>query len=158
MVIKERESINMYAIIALYVLMIAGSLIMIYFITEKYFIKSDESSNYVCDISTKFSCSYVSQSSYSYLFGVHVSVYGLIWYLLMIIGLSLLFKIPKQNKRILRYTLFAISFFGLIFSLYLQLVEVFILKTYCIFCLTSFAIITIILVLYYRFIFLKIST
>lgn len=66
------------------------------------------------------------------IFGIHVSVYGIIYYaLLMFFSLYIM----KKMKFIIVPLL--IATFGLLFSLYFLFYQAFVIKGYCIFCLFS---------------------
>ncbi|MEX1068616.1 MAG: vitamin K epoxide reductase family protein, partial [Patescibacteria group bacterium] len=85
---------------------------------------------YFCDISEKFSCSTVSQSSYSEIFGIPVSLLGLL-YFAAVGGLVL-----NGGKSVYR-VVFTLTALSLVFSSYLTYVELFVLQTVCILCEAS---------------------
>jgi len=86
-----------------------------------------------CNINGFINCDLVNKSSYSLLFGVPVSILGLGTYVfLLILSLGLLFGYCKRRTLILAT---ALSGFGLLFSLYLTIVEFFVLSAVCLFCL-----------------------
>ncbi len=123
--------------IIIIVLSLVGLSLMLYVVLEQYFLSKDV---YVCDINSKFSCSYVSTSKYAYLFGIHVSVYGVLWFLSMI-----LLKFIHHKKTIFKKGYYLLLIFGFLFSFYLQLIEFLVLKVYCVLCIITFLIITLIL-------------
>lgn len=84
-------------------------------------------------------CEIVEKSQYSRLLGIHVSVYGLIGYLL-ILGTFLL-----QGDRA-RIAGLALSLFGFGFSLYLTYLELWDIKAICQWCVTSAVLMTMLLV------------
>jgi uncharacterized membrane protein len=91
---------------------------------------------------TGSSCDIVRLSGYSSIDGIPVSLIGLIGYFgLFIITVS---NIPDRIKWL---TLYFISLPGLVFSIYLTYVEVFVLKAICSFCLLSAIVITAIFIL-----------
>ena len=64
--------------------------------------------------------------------GIHISIYGIFYYLsLVILSISLL-----KAAKYIAYPMF-ISFVGLLFSLYFLYHQIFIIGGYCIFCLIS---------------------
>ncbi len=81
-------------------------------------------SGFMCGIT---SCETVNNSSFSYLLGVPVSIWGVAFYL-VVLGLIILKK----------YRLFFIvSLFGLIFAAYLTYIEGFVLHAWCQWCILS---------------------
>jgi uncharacterized membrane protein len=86
---------------------------------------------------TGSSCDIVRLSAYSSIVGIPVSLIGLI-------GFFALFLITVSNisDRIKWLTLYFISLPGLVFSIYLTYVEIFVLKAICSFCLLSAIVIT----------------
>ena len=84
-----------------------------------------------CDISAEISCDVVTTSIYSEIFGVPVSVLGILYFATVLATVLL-----KPTFRAFR-TLFFITVFVLIPSLYLSLMEYFFIKAFCILCETS---------------------
>lgn len=78
----------------------------------------------ICGVST---CGVVNSSKYSYLLGIPVSAYGVLFYL-SIIGLLIL----KKYK-----LLFILSILGVIFSAYLTALEIFVIHAWCQWCVLS---------------------
>ncbi len=87
-------------------------------------------------------CDIVNNSVYSRIFGIPVSVIGLLGYIL-ILAVSF-YSFTKRKKWNL---LFYITVIGASFSLYLTYVEIFKIKAICSFCVASLAIILAILIL-----------
>lgn len=87
-----------------------------------------------CTINVTFNCDVVNKSEYSELFGVPVSVLGLLAYF-AIFCLSMYLHRKKQEQVFTALLLLAVS--GVVFSLYLTSIEAFVLYTWCIVCLTS---------------------
>lgn len=100
--------------------------------------------NGVCDINDKLSCDVVNRSVYSEIAGVPVAIIGLAGYILINITSIMIYRTKNKD---LKKTLFLLSLFGLIFSLYLTYIEAFKLYTFCPICLLSLAIITFIFIL-----------
>lgn len=82
----------------------------------------------VCDLSESFSCSIVNKSDFSEIFGVPISVLGLL-YFLAIAAMMLYKHWPQPFREVTLFTLFSLSF-----GLYLSGVEFFILDSFCLFC------------------------
>lgn len=90
-------------------------------------------------------CWAVNTSRYSEIFGIPISLWGIIGYMLI----SLLLLIIRYNTalvQIARYGLFGLTLFGFLFSAYLTYVEFLILKAWCPFCILSAIIMTIIFI------------
>ena len=83
-----------------------------------------------CDISQEVSCDVVTTSIYSEIFGIPVSVLGLLYFA------AVLFLILKKRDRAFQ-TLFIITLFALVPSLYLSLTEILFINSICILCETS---------------------
>ncbi|OGF79273.1 hypothetical protein A3A15_01385, partial [Candidatus Giovannonibacteria bacterium RIFCSPLOWO2_01_FULL_43_60] len=82
-----------------------------------------------CDISQEVSCDVVTTSIYSEIFGVPVSVLGLLFFA------AVLFLILKKRDKAFQ-TLFIITLFALVPSLYLSLTELLFINSICILCET----------------------
>lgn len=88
----------------------------------------------ICSFSEKWDCEIVNKSIYSSFFGVPVSLLGMASYILLLIfsvrGLK------HEQRRLLSLVLGCVI--GAVgFSLYLTSIEAFVLKTFCIFCVTQ---------------------
>ena len=84
-----------------------------------------------CDISENVSCDVVTTSIYSEIFGVPMSVLGAGYFLLV---LALMFW--KRGSKIYQ-TIFLVTLFALLPSLYLSALELFVIESLCILCETS---------------------
>ena len=83
-----------------------------------------------CDISQEVSCDVVTTSIYSEIFGIPVSVLGLLFFA------AVLFLVIKRRDKAFQ-TLFIVTLFALIPSLYLSLTELIFINSICILCETS---------------------
>lgn len=101
-----------------------------------------ESATRYCDFSQRFSCDIVNRSEYSTLLGVPVAVIGVAGYGVLF-ALSMFFQTREQA----RDWLLGAALAGLGFALYLTYVEAYVLTTWCILCLISLALISLISVL-----------
>ncbi len=90
----------------------------------------------ICEINATFDCKSVDQSVYSEIFGIPISLLGIIGYTLMMIGAFLKF-VDKKKDRGLDYFIMIVTAGGFAFSLYLTSIEAFVLKVWCIFCISS---------------------
>ncbi len=96
-------------------------------------------------------CDVVNNNQYSYIFGLPVSIYGFIYYLVLLVALILLKTktCVECIKKLKKYIGWLISA-GLLMSLWFTYVQIFIIKSICLFCLLS-ALITLILFFFYIF-------
>ena len=95
----------------------------------------------LCNIQNLDGCNVVANSSYSYLFGIPLSEYGVLFY-------SILFVLAALElvlfDRLLRRVLQGISLVCLLGSVYFTTLQIFFIGAFCIYCTTS-AIITLII-------------
>jgi uncharacterized membrane protein len=98
----------------------------------------------VCNIAGLDGCNTVAQSAYSYLFGLPLALYGVIFYVLVFVLVASLFFIPKRQ---LYRTLHAIGAVGLIASIIFELIQIFLIKALCVYCLLSAVLSAVIFVL-----------
>lgn len=91
-------------------------------------------------------CSVVNASRYSEVNGIPVAVIGVGGYA-AILALLFLERRPGFLQENGTMILFGVSLVGFLFTLYLIVVEVFFIKAYCPFCLTSQAVMTILFIL-----------
>jgi uncharacterized membrane protein len=111
-------------LIALFAL--AGFGIMLYLTVIHY--TRDQS---FCDISQQFSCDAVTTSIYSQIFGLPISILGLLYFA------WILFSVFYLKGDVFFRTNFLITLFILIPSLYFSLLEIFVIKSICVLCETS---------------------
>lgn len=95
-----------------------------------------------CSFGDNFNCDIVNRSIYSQVSGIPVALIGLIGYAVLA-GLAWLTRRGSDQRGFL----VAGAFVGLGFSLYLTYIEKYVLATWCILCLSSFAIIVLITIL-----------
>jgi uncharacterized membrane protein len=88
----------------------------------------------LCNVTNLSGCNVVAASEYTHLFGISLAEYGVIFYALIFIIAALELVVFDQ---LLRRGIQVASLIGVIASLYFTCIEVFILKTLCIYCLTS---------------------
>lgn len=91
-------------------------------------------------------CITVNNSVYSEIYGIPVSVFGLLGYLaiLAILVLEPRWKVAAQNGPL---AIFGMGIVGVLFSAYLTYVEAFVIYAYCPFCVGSAIIMSILFVL-----------
>jgi vitamin-K-epoxide reductase (warfarin-sensitive) len=95
-----------------------------------------------CHFGEKFNCDIVNRSEYSSLMGIPVAGIGVAGY-----GLLLWLSTVRRYRSETSTQLLVAALAGLGFALYLTYVEAYVLMTWCILCLTSLALITLITIL-----------
>lgn len=83
-----------------------------------------------CPISPWINCLAVTTSRYSLLFGIPLSLYGVIYYLFMLFCHYI-------DGKVSRSLFLVTSIFGVIFSIYLIYVQTFLIGLFCLYCLIS---------------------
>ena len=117
------------------------NLILSCYLAYEYFFPDPKA---YCEINAVWSCLTVAASSYAVFLGLPVSVWGIGFYGLLFLGtIGAVFNFPfwKIIKKlrpgvvlgILRY----LSYFGILFSLYLTYAEIFEINAYCPFCVAQ---------------------
>jgi vitamin-K-epoxide reductase (warfarin-sensitive) len=94
-----------------------------------------------CDFGENFNCDVVNRSTYSTVLGIPDALIGILGYGTLL-GLATLYRTRVQAPAIL----LAASLAGLAFALYLTYVEAYVLATWCILCLSSLTLISLITV------------
>lgn len=89
-------------------------------------------------------CEVVLTSIYSKIVGIPVSLLGSIFYLFILIGAFA--YLENKNSDLFKWSLF-LTIPGFIFALWFVYVQIFILRSYCIYCLFSFLTTTILFTL-----------
>ncbi|MEX0594646.1 MAG: vitamin K epoxide reductase family protein [Patescibacteria group bacterium] len=120
----------------LIILATAGLLVSIYLTFKTY-----DPASVACSIGG--GCETVLSSSYAKIFGIPVSIFGIVWYIggLILIYLALIKGTVSQGW--IKYWAVA----GLAFSLYLLAMEIFYIHAYCTWCMVSLGIVTASLIL-----------
>jgi vitamin-K-epoxide reductase (warfarin-sensitive) len=92
-----------------------------------------------CDVGERFNCDIVNRSEYSSVMGVPVAGIGVAGYGALLLLATMYRARPTTPTRLL-----AASAAGLVFALYLTYIEGYVLNTWCILCLTSLALVTVV--------------
>jgi vitamin-K-epoxide reductase (warfarin-sensitive) len=123
----------LFAVIA--VLSLAGVIVSAVALQRHY----AKSATAYCDFSQKFSCDIVNRSEYSTLVGIPVAAIGVAGYAALFL-LSTLWraKVETPNR------LLAAAIAGVAFAVYLTYLEAYELMTWCILCLSSLILISLI--------------
>ncbi|HEY6769539.1 MAG TPA: vitamin K epoxide reductase family protein [Candidatus Sulfotelmatobacter sp.] len=106
---------------------------------QRHYAKSATS---YCDFGQQFNCDIVNRSEYSSIIGIPVAAIGVAGYGALI-ALSVRYR--AQSRTALR--LLIASTLGLAFALYLTYIEAYVLTTWCVLCLISLGLISLITVL-----------
>ena len=98
-----------------------------------------KSATQFCDFNQKFSCDVVNRSEYSSIMGIPVAGIGVAGY-----GFLLVLATYPRARAETPNRLLGAALAGLVFGLYLTYVEAYVLNTWCILCLISLVLITLI--------------
>jgi len=79
-------------------------------------------------------CGLVLKSQYAVIFGIPLALLGLVFYVTVLSTVAFYYL---SKKIIAEHILLLLSFFGFLFSLYLIYLQAFILKAFCLYCLLS---------------------
>lgn len=96
-----------------------------------------------CNIGGLDGCRIVEQSAYSHIFGVPLSVYGMAFYvLLFILAAAALVWIRSLTIRTIR----TVAILGVLASAIFVVIQVFLIKALCVYCITSATLTVLILI------------
>lgn len=102
----------------------------------------------ICNIQNFSGCNVVANSQYSYIFGIPIADFGVLFYSIMFVLAALELVI---FDRLLRRVLQVFAVIGLIVSIFSTLTQVFVINALCIYCLAS-ALITLLIFILASFI------
>ena len=88
----------------------------------------------LCNIQNLSGCNIVASSQYSHVFGIPLAEFGILFYSIIFVLAALEIIIFDQ---LLRRALQAVSFVGVLFSLYFTGIQVFVIGAFCIYCFAS---------------------
>lgn len=89
----------------------------------------------ICTINATINCDIVNKGPYSEIAGVPVALIGIIGYIFLFVGA--LAKMKTPNDRSITTFLLMTASGGFAFSLYLTFLEAFVLRAWCLVCLSS---------------------
>ncbi len=93
-------------------------------------------------------CNTVQQSEYARLFGIlPVGLLGLAGYVLILVAHAARNYAPEKWRRAASQGLLGMALFGVVFSIYLTYLEIFVIQAVCLWCLSSAVISTLLLLL-----------
>jgi uncharacterized membrane protein len=111
-----------------------------YLVVSHYRNYLDVSYRSFCAISRAVNCDTVSQSSYSIFLNVPVAVWGMFGYLIVFTMLIFAWRCRKTSKGRIWASIFIISLIFSIISIILALVSSYLIHSYCIMCILSYAV------------------
>lgn len=88
----------------------------------------------ICNIQSLSDCNIVSASQYSYIFGIPIAEFGVVFYSILFVLAAL--ELVLFN-RVLRRILQGVSIIGFVASIYFTLIQTFVINAFCIYCLAS---------------------
>lgn len=88
----------------------------------------------LCNIQNLSGCNIVAASQYSQIFGIPLAEFGVLFYAVLFVLAALEIVIFDQ---ILRRALQAVSFVGVLSSLYFTFLQIFVINAACIYCIAS---------------------
>ncbi len=119
---------------------------LIGFLDSLYLFYSELTGRFFCPIQVgMFECETVNTSKFAKLLGVHVSFWGMLFYLFIIVVLFL--SQYTKNEYWVSFFLPVAGLWGFLFSIYLTAIELFVIKKLCEFCLLSAISTTVVFVL-----------
>jgi vitamin-K-epoxide reductase (warfarin-sensitive) len=127
---SSRRLMSLIAILAVCGIVVSSISLQHHFATSK---------TAYCDLGAMLNCDIVNRSEYSSILGVPVAFIGMLGYAALV-GLATVYRNRPQTRALL----FVGSAAGLAFACYLTYVEARVLGVYCILCLTSLALISLI--------------
>ena len=122
-----------------FLLGLAGLTSSIYLSISHYRVYTDIGYRSFCAISKAINCDTVSQSPYSILLKVPVPIWGIVGYFLFLLLASMAASKAANRQRLWPLLIF-ISLAFCIFSIILALISTFIIHSYCIMCIVSYAV------------------
>jgi uncharacterized membrane protein/protein-disulfide isomerase len=91
-----------------------------------------------CDINATFGCSNAYLSPYGSLYGIPVALFGVVWFLFVVILLAWAGRERSPSRENVPAYLFVLSTIGLAVVLYLGYAAFFVLREVCLFCLITY--------------------
>lgn len=88
----------------------------------------------LCNIQNLSGCNIVAASQYSHIFGIPLAEFGILFYAVLFVLAALEIVVFDQ---LLRRALQAVSFVGVLFSLYFTFLQIFVINAACIYCIAS---------------------
>ena len=92
-----------------------------------------------CNFGDNLNCDIVLTSDYSEIFGIPVALIGALSYLFIFIVAFSLRHAPLNILRIRQAALLAVSSFMILFDIYLFYISYFVIQSFCVFCIITYA-------------------
>jgi uncharacterized membrane protein len=122
----------MHLLLRVFIILSAiGGFILSYYI----FTKKRARAALVCPVGSD--CSAVIHSEYSQFFGIPVEVFGMFYYAAIAVGYLSILSYPAIALSEISFGLFAMTAVAFLFSLYLVTIQAFALRQWCVWCLVS---------------------
>ena len=94
-----------------------------------------------CDINATVSCDLVNRSPYAELFGIPVSLFGVLFWFGVLCAVLIPRRLAKLvtlgDRKLFQQAFVAYMILGFLFSLYLTFIEAFVIKAWCPLCVLS---------------------
>ena len=105
-------------------------------LSDSLYLTQNEMSNtpLLCSVQNLSGCNIVATSQYANLFGIPLAEYGALFYAFIFIAAALEIVIFDQ---LLRRMLQGFSLIGILISIYLTFIEVYVIHALCIYCIAS---------------------
>ncbi len=115
-----------------------------FFLAFYIFRAKSKSQPLVCPL--RSDCDAVVRSDFSRLFGIPLEIIGMLYYGLVVISYIIFAFYPIFKTPIFTFTLLVVTTIAFLFSIYLTLVQAFAIRQWCVWCLTSASLCTIIFI------------
>ena len=83
-------------------------------------------------------CDVVTESKWSHMVGVRNETLGLLYYVLLFVGILVTFAVPAYASLLFKLLFFG-TMGGFLFSLFLIYLQIAVIKNYCLYCMISAA-------------------
>jgi uncharacterized membrane protein/protein-disulfide isomerase len=128
-----------YYYLPVVVLSLTGLIVSLYLSMSHYRVYTDIGYSSFCAISKAINCDTVSQSPQSILLGVPVPVWGVVGYLFLVLLLPFAYQKGDGQKNFWSIFFLTTMLYSL-YSVYLAAVSTFIIHSYCMMCIVTYAV------------------
>ncbi len=140
---KNKTIKTLYVQLGALFLIISGVFLMWYSLYEHY---QDANKKAFCDLSEVINCSLVNKGPYSEFLGVPVAMWGLLFFVVLLLGF--LFYLINYKQTLLSF-LYYFSWLGLLIALFLFMLVFYKLKAICPVCVATDFVIVLLVYLFY---------
>lgn len=127
----------------LIIMLMVAALVGIVASVESTLAHYDPSISEFCNINSQFDCDVVNTGPYSEILGIPVAILGLLAYSFMFVAG---YVYARSKNEVILNAITGTAVLGFFFSLYLTSLEAFVIKTWCLVCLTQQVAIAILLI------------